>query len=829
MANMIICESPCTDEEFQRVSIVVTSDEQDSKIQDSPEERLQFNLMSWSSFEVENEWTSDTSTSDSDMSIRNRSIYSSGPGYEPAIASTSTGISCRSREKKRKLELEWDTDPYEYGWDSSPEISGSSSSSALEIASTSVKTSPTPSLYASSPLGVLVGKLDDPQARSATDAYKLPKLVHLYNENDGQSSASEDVPVQSLVCALGQSQLGSDELNGIGNEEMVMKYTTLDDTEEVTEEATKEAGKKLRKKCAARNKVTDKLSIRSGRWTTAEDKALVQGVVDYLGSRGLEPQPPSQLPTEQELDKSERIARDASAILTIINLQSAGSSVGQIAEHQSQCLCWSESSHEHGCLGVAGSDMELFDSIVDVSYVTNGEDTFEDITATSNCLVSGSGAKAPLDIRDELNSHSSVLPYHRWGVHHWAVPPALFSPLAPPQLKEMPFAPILAGRTGANRQIDIFRQPHFQPYTELHHLSPVPRFHGGACDTANAGFQHLGRRSQRLSRLPSPSRNPGLGISGGSTLFDDTIAQISYRLGYQQLQQELFPFNRYGKDSYQQQHHHQQYCEYQGLFSHNYSHPSTALSLPITPPFSASPSASPQTSVPEPMMSSGRLSPQMPFATCDSHTFDCSCNINSKNLHLAKFNATQDLAGGDKDHGVQAVNRQTAKSVVASTPIRSGTTSLAFPPLPASQREIPKTREAYITAISRAMSLCPWSVIASHVVPGRTGVQAQARWSEALDPQVKKGPWTAEEDALLLKGVQQSEKCWIWIADGIPGRTQRQCRTRWVQISSRQERNAVAMARAMDKTEPQVQVGGLPIVEMDTSSSSTPSSRAGSA
>ncbi|KAF9999783.1 hypothetical protein BGZ79_006634 [Entomortierella chlamydospora] len=773
-----MCESSCANEEFQRVPIVVTSAEHDLKIQDSPEQRLQFNLMSWSSFEVENEWASNVSASDSDANTRDRSIYSSGPEYEPAIASTSTGISCRSREKKRKLEHEWDIDPYEYGWDSSSETGGFSSPSAFEVASTSVKAQPTPGLYASSPLGDFVGKLDDPRIWSATDAHKPPKLVHPYNENNGRSSTLEDAPIQSLVCALGQSQLGSDKLDGIDNEEMVMRYTTLVDG---TSETPKETSKKQRKKCAPRNKATDKMSIRSGRWTAAEDKALIQGVFDYLSSRGLEPQPPSHLPTEQELDTSERTAQDASAILTIANLQSARPSVGHLVERQSQCLCWGDSSHEHDCLGVAGSDVELLDSIVDVSYVANGEDTFEDIAATSNYL--------------ELNPHSdSILPHHRRGVHHWAMSPALFSPLVPPQLREISFVPILTGHTGANRQIDVFWQPHFQ-------LNPVSHFHGGSCETTNIGFQQLGRRSQRLSRLPSPSKNPGLGISDGSPLFDGTITQISCPLGYQQPQQELFPFNRYDKNSYPQQHHyqHQGYCGYQGFFGHNHSHPSTVLSLPITPPFSASPSASPQTSVPEPTMSSDTSSPQVPFTTCDPHAFDCSSNTTSKNIHLVKLITARDVPGGDTDHGVQVVSRQTTKSV-ASGPVKPCSTSPAFTPLPASQRETPKTREAYITAISRAMSLCPWSVIASHVVPGRTGVQAQARWSEALDPQVKKGPWTAEEDALLLKGVQQSEKCWIWIADGIPGRTQRQCRTRWVQISSRQERNAAAMVRATGKT-----------------------------
>ncbi|KAF9121921.1 Myb- protein B [Mortierella sp. 14UC] len=105
--------------------------------------------------------------------------------------------------------------------------------------------------------------------------------------------------------------------------------------------------------------------------------------------------------------------------------------------------------------------------------------------------------------------------------------------------------------------------------------------------------------------------------------------------------------------------------------------------------------------------------------------------------------------------------------------------------------------DAYISAISRRLQSCPWSLIASFSVPGRTGVQAQARYSEALDPLVKKGPWSAQEDTLLMEGVGRAEggRCWIWIADGIRGRTQRQCRTRWVQLRVAEERRAALKAR----------------------------------
>ncbi|ORX90953.1 hypothetical protein K493DRAFT_304453 [Basidiobolus meristosporus CBS 931.73] len=78
----------------------------------------------------------------------------------------------------------------------------------------------------------------------------------------------------------------------------------------------------------------------------------------------------------------------------------------------------------------------------------------------------------------------------------------------------------------------------------------------------------------------------------------------------------------------------------------------------------------------------------------------------------------------------------------------------------------------------------PWNKIASRI-PNRTGIQCQARWTEALDPTVRKGRWTVEEDEKLCVGVKRYGRCWIRVAQGIPGRTQRQCRTRWVQVKEK--------------------------------------------
>ncbi|KAJ1569266.1 hypothetical protein HK405_007551 [Cladochytrium tenue] len=80
-----------------------------------------------------------------------------------------------------------------------------------------------------------------------------------------------------------------------------------------------------------------------------------------------------------------------------------------------------------------------------------------------------------------------------------------------------------------------------------------------------------------------------------------------------------------------------------------------------------------------------------------------------------------------------------------------------------------------------------WATIAERV-PGRTAVQCIARYQEALDPTIKKGKWSAEEDALLREGLAVHGKSWVKIAALVKGRTQRQCRTRWLQMRQKVER-----------------------------------------
>jgi len=69
-----------------------------------------------------------------------------------------------------------------------------------------------------------------------------------------------------------------------------------------------------------------------------------------------------------------------------------------------------------------------------------------------------------------------------------------------------------------------------------------------------------------------------------------------------------------------------------------------------------------------------------------------------------------------------------------------------------------------------------WKKIAEHVAD-RTDVQCLHRWQKVLNPELVKGPWTKEEDELVLKLVEKhGAKKWSLIASHLRGRIGKQCR-----------------------------------------------------
>ncbi|GKV23643.1 hypothetical protein SLEP1_g33349 [Rubroshorea leprosula] len=71
-----------------------------------------------------------------------------------------------------------------------------------------------------------------------------------------------------------------------------------------------------------------------------------------------------------------------------------------------------------------------------------------------------------------------------------------------------------------------------------------------------------------------------------------------------------------------------------------------------------------------------------------------------------------------------------------------------------------------------------WKKIADFV-PGRTQVQCRERWVNSLDPSLSRGEWTEEEDLQLEAAIEQHGYCWSKVAACMPSRTDNQCWRRW--------------------------------------------------
>jgi len=72
-----------------------------------------------------------------------------------------------------------------------------------------------------------------------------------------------------------------------------------------------------------------------------------------------------------------------------------------------------------------------------------------------------------------------------------------------------------------------------------------------------------------------------------------------------------------------------------------------------------------------------------------------------------------------------------------------------------------------------------WDFIASHY-SDRADVQCQHRWNKVVNPKIVKGAWTKEEDEQVLDLVRKyGPKRWTLVAQHLQGRIDKQCRERW--------------------------------------------------
>ena len=71
-----------------------------------------------------------------------------------------------------------------------------------------------------------------------------------------------------------------------------------------------------------------------------------------------------------------------------------------------------------------------------------------------------------------------------------------------------------------------------------------------------------------------------------------------------------------------------------------------------------------------------------------------------------------------------------------------------------------------------------WSEVALHL-HGRIGKQCRERWNNHVDPSIRKGKWTEEEDLLLFEAQSVFGNRWTEISKLLPGRTENNVKNRF--------------------------------------------------